>query len=287
MTIGTVGAVGGTGAVSAAAECPDLYVVAVPGTWETSDSKPGEGLLANVTDDLPSDIRTDYVSYAATAFPWEGDVYGRSKKQATDNARRLVTAMAQRCDATKIALIGYSQGADAAGDLAAEIGTGFGPVRPERIVAVGLVSDPRRSPSDTLIGPPVQGAGAGGPRIGGFGLLEHKTKTFCADGDLYCATPPTDFAARFAGFLAQASDANPSQLWRYQQEAVAIIDDLMTVGVVPMLQNQLADPGMDERKQKLEEFYNSFVHQNYPAYVVDRSGATATTWLRQWLVDQT
>ncbi|MFQ6325067.1 cutinase family protein [Nocardia sp. CWNU-33] len=287
VTIGAAGAVSGAGIAPATPECPGLYVVAIPGTWETSDSKPGEGMLASVTDNLPSDVRTDYVSYAATAFPWEVDVYGRSKKQATDNARGLVTAMAQRCGATKIALIGYSQGADAAGDLAAEIGTGFGPVEPERIAAVGLVSDPRRSPNDALVGPPVQGAGAGGPRIGGFGLLSHKTRTFCADGDLYCSTPPTDFAARFAGFLAQASDPNPAQLWRYQQEAVAIFNDLMSVGIVPMLQNQLADPGMDERKQKLEEFYNSFVHQNYPAYVVDPSGATATSWLRQWLVEQT
>jgi hypothetical protein len=285
LTVGAAGAVtGGSVATAAPEQCPGMYIVAVPGTWETSDTRPGEGMLASVTNNLPSDIRADYVTYAATAFPWEADVYGRSKRQAIDNARGLVSAMAQQCGATKIALIGYSQGADAAGDLAAEIGTGLSPIRPERIVAVGLLSDPRRSPTDALIGPPVQGAGAGGPRIGGFGFLSQQTRTICADGDLYCSTPPTDFATRFAGFLAQTSDPNPAQLWRYQQEAVAIFNDLMSTGVVPLLQNQLADPGMEQRKQKFEEFYNSFVHQNYPAYVVSPNGATATSWLRQWLV---
>jgi hypothetical protein len=277
--------VGAAGAADAApGGCPDLYVVAIPGTWETSDSEPGEGLLASVTDGLPSNVRTDYVAYAATAFPWETDVYGRSKNEALANARGLVATMAQQCGATKIALLGYSQGADAAGDLAAEIGTGFGVVRPERVVAVGLISDPRRSPTDPLVGPPVAGAGAGGPRIGGFGLLSQQTRTICAVGDLYCATSPNDFATRFAGWLAQASDPNPAHLWRYQEEAFAIFNDLMATGVVPLLQNQLADPEMNERKQEFEKFYNSFVHQNYPTYVVDPSGATATSWLRRWLV---
>ncbi|WP_433621497.1 cutinase family protein [Nocardia sp. CA-120079] len=285
VMVGAAGAVGGAGAATAAPNgCPDLYVVAVPGTWETSDANPGEGMLASVTDNLPRNTRTDYVTYAATAFPWETDVYGRSKRQAIDNARGLVTAMAQQCAETKIALIGYSQGADAAGDLAAEIGTGLSPIRPERIAAVGLISDPRRSPTDALIGPPVDGAGAGGPRIGGFGFLTQKTRTICAVGDLYCAAPPTDFATRVAGFLAQASDPDPAQVWRYQQEAFAIFNDLMATGVSPLIQNQLADPEMNERKREFERFYNSFVHQNYPTYVVDSNGATATAWLRQWLI---
>ncbi|WP_433678527.1 cutinase family protein [Nocardia sp. CA-119907] len=284
VMVGAAGALGCAGAATAAPDCPNLYVVAIPGTWETSDANPGEGMLASVTDNLPPNTRTDYVTYAATAFPWETDVYGRSKRQAIDNARSLVTAMVQQCGATKIALIGYSQGADAAGDLAAEIGTGASPIRPERIVAVGLISDPRRSPTDALVGPPVDGAGAGGPRIGGFGFLTPKTKTICAVGDLYCAAPPTDFATRLAGFLAQVSDPDPAQLWRYQQEVDVIIDDLTATGVVPLIQNQLADPEMHERKQEFERFYNSFVHQSYPTYVVDSTGLTATTWLRRWLV---
>lgn len=70
VMVGAAGAVGGAGAATAAPDgCPDLYVVAVPGTWETSDANPSEGMLASVTDNLPRNTRTDYVTYAATAFP--------------------------------------------------------------------------------------------------------------------------------------------------------------------------------------------------------------------------
>lgn len=272
-------------ATAAPNACPGLYVVAIPGTWETSPTRPGKGMLAAVTKGLPSNIRTDYVSYAATAYPWEGDVYGRSKREAVDNARGMVGAMAQRCGATKIAIIGYSQGADAAGDLAAEIGTGIGVVPPGRIAAVGLISDPRRSPADAIVGPHVDGAGASGPRIGGFGWLTPQTRTFCAVGDLYCATSDSDFITRFAGFMAQVSGFNMSDLGLYQREAMSIFNDLMASGGIPVLQNQLTDAANEKRARRLQQFFDSLVHQDYPSYVVDGSGATATSWLRHWLVD--
>ncbi|WP_237713765.1 cutinase family protein, partial [Rhodococcus sp. P14] len=118
------------------AGCPKLQVVAVPGTWETSNTpapQRGNGMLAAVTSNLPPGARVDYVRYAATAFPWEGEVYGVSRQQAVDNARGIVAATAAACPEARFALVGYSQGADAAGDLAAEIGTGFGVVPPHRL----------------------------------------------------------------------------------------------------------------------------------------------------------
>lgn len=82
----------GSGTVTADPGCPVMYTVAIPGTWETGhDKAPGPGMLSQVTNGLPGEV--DYVTYAATAFPWEGDVYGASKKEATDNARGLVQAM--------------------------------------------------------------------------------------------------------------------------------------------------------------------------------------------------
>src|SRR3546814_8978714 len=92
----------------------------------------------------------------------------------------MIGAMAASCGDTRFAIVGYSQGADAAVDLAAEIGTGIGMVPPTRVEGVGLLSDPRRSESDVLIGPAVGGNGASGPRIGGFGWLSGKTVTLCA-----------------------------------------------------------------------------------------------------------
>lgn len=267
--------------------CPSMYVVAVPGTWETSNAgSPGPGLLADVTDGLPGSVRTDYVSYAATAFPWETEVYGRSKAQAVNGTKALLKSMADRCANTELAIIGYSQGADAAGDVAAEIGTGLGVVPANRIAAVGLMSDPRRSPSDTLIGPHVVGAGVGGARIGGFGWISDRTITICAVGDLYCSTPKDDFVSRFAGFLGQISGTAPGEFSEFVPEAESIYNDLLAAGGLPTLMGQLDDPSNDARVHKLGTFYRSQVHQEYATYPVDPSGTPATEWMQNWLSSQ-
>lgn len=273
----------GSSSASAAPGCPSLYVVAIPGTWETGhDKPPGPGMLSGVTNGLPRGTQVDYVTYAATAFPWEGDVYARSKKQAVDAARGLISDKLAACGNTKAALVGYSQGADAAGDLAAEIGTGFSPIRADRIAAVGLISDPRRSPTDIQVGPHAQGAGGGGARPGGFGWLHERTRTICAVDDLYCATATDDFVTRFAGFLAQSSDANPANLWRYQIEAGAIVNDLMAHGGVPTLQSQLSEAANQQRAKDLERFYRSQAHTLYGSYPVG-GGHTAISWMHNWI----
>ncbi|UGT52676.1 cutinase family protein [Nocardia asteroides] len=283
MTTGIMAA--GTSA-SAAPGCPSLYVVAIPGTWETGhDKEPGPGMLAGVTNGLPRNTDVDYVTYAATAFPWEGDVYGQSKKQAVDAARGLITAKLAACGDTDVALVGYSQGADAAGDLAAEIGTGVSAIPPGKVKAVGLISDPRRSPTDIQVGPIAAGAGAGGARPGGFGWISDRVRTICAVDDLYCATATDDFVTRFAGFLAQSSDANPANMWRYQIEAGAIINDLMAHGGVPVLQAQLSDSANQQRAKDLERFYRSQAHTLYGSYSVG-GGQTAISWMHNWIAQQ-
>ncbi|MFC8043725.1 cutinase family protein [Nocardia sp. NPDC057353] len=274
---------GGTGAAAAAPGCPSLYVVAIPGTWETGrDKEPGPGMLAGVTNNLPRSAKVDYVTYSATAFPWEGEVYGNSKKEAVNAARGLIGDMARACGATQIALVGYSQGADAAGDLAADIGTGLGVVPPERIAGVGLISDPRRSPTDIQVGPVAGGAGAGGPRVGGFGWVSDRTRTICAVDDLYCATATDDFITRFAGFLAMSSEANVANLGRYQQEAGSIINDLMAHGGVPTLQGQLTESANEQRVKDLERFYSSQAHTLYGSYRVE-NGKSAVRWMHDWI----
>lgn len=283
--VGSVVAVG-AGTAQAAPACPDLQVVAIPGTWETTTDtgeQRGPGMLGAVTDRLPSSTGVAYVPYAATAFPWETEVYGASKRQAVGNARGIIADVARRCGNTEFAIIGYSQGADAAGDLAAEIGTGTSVVSPSRITAVGLLSDPRRSQGDTLVGPPVVGDGAGGPRVGGFGLVTPQVRTFCVIGDLYCSTPKDDFVTRMAGFVAQNSSPVAPLAGRYVQEAMAIVNDVVEAGGVPTLQTESSDGAKQDRADKYEQFYDSQAHQDYAAYVVDPSGATATSWLANWL----
>ncbi|WP_157535218.1 cutinase family protein [Nocardia inohanensis] len=276
------GAVLATGApAQAETGCPQLYVVAIPGTWENNGAAAGPSMLSFVTDGLPSSVRTDYVSYPATVFPWEGQVYGRSKSVAVASARGMIAAMTLRCAGTRVALLGYSQGADAAGDLAAELGTGTGVVAPDRVAAVGLISDPRRAPNDTLVGPAVAGAGAGGGRPGGFGLITDRVRTICAIGDLYCSTVPEDFVTRFAGLLAQISAASLTDIATYQQQMDAIMKDVMAGGGVSVLGQQFSAEANAHRQATIEQFYNSQVHTAYAGY--DVGGESATTWLHNWL----
>ena len=280
----------GAPAQAAPGGCPNLYVVAVPGTWETgaAATNPGApGMLAGVTDGLRgADIRTDYVHYAATAFPWEGEVYGASKQQAVNYSRGLLEAMQASCPATRFAIIGYSQGADAAGDLASEIGTGRSTIRPDKVAAVGLLSDPQRSPTDALIGPMVPGGGAAGPRAGGFGWISDRTVTFCAPGDLYCSTEDDDYITRVAGFAATNSDPGSSDSPDIATEGGALLRDLVGAGGIPMLQNQLTEQANLQRADDLAVFYGSGAHQNYQGYIVDAAGNTPTTWLATWLRDK-
>lgn len=267
------------------ADCPTMYVVAIPGTWETSSgAAPKPGMLTDVTDRLGSDIRTDYVSYPATAFPWEGEVYGQSRAAAVANAGGMLKAMADRCGATKLGIIGYSQGADAAGDLAAAIGTGVGVVPADRVAAVGLISDPKRSDTDALVGPAVVGTGVGGPRVGGFGYVSPVVRTFCAVGDLYCSTPKDDYVARLAGFLAVSSNPAPDVADQYSQEAQSLISDLAAAGGLPVLQGQLSDQANEQRRREIEAFYRSGIHQEYQSYDVE-NGQSATRWLARYLAD--
>ena len=77
--------------------------------------------------------------------------------QAVANTTGLALQMLRRCPGTRIALLGYSQGADAAGDLASEIGTGRAAIRPGQVAGVVLIADPRRSKRDNLIGPALSG----------------------------------------------------------------------------------------------------------------------------------
>ncbi|MQY23599.1 cutinase family protein [Nocardia macrotermitis] len=284
MTVAAPLCVGST-AAAAPPDCPGLYIVAVPGTWETSDADPGKGMLAGVTNNLPGSVRTDYVTYAATAFPWEGDVYGRSKQEAVDRTRGMISAMAKRCGATRFALLGYSQGADAAGDVAASIGTGLGIVPADRVALVGLIADPRRAPTDHLIGPPVAGAGASGPRVGGFGWVSPRTYTFCAAGDLYCAMPNGDFAGRIGGLLVQLSSPDPAKLGSYQQQVSTLINDALAAGGLGLLDNQITTSEYNQRRKQIDDFLKSGIHQSYPRYAVDSGGGTALTWLHQRLLE--
>ncbi|WP_110293868.1 cutinase family protein [Nocardia tenerifensis] len=168
--------------------------VFMAGTWETNanaDEREAVGLLGPVATALAEEFGPRFEfrlpAYAAAAF--DGMAYGDSKATGIDAARRVITEIAERCAATKFVLAGYSQGADAIGEVAASIGCASDPVAADRILAAGLVADPRQGTAGgKLVGPAVEGEGIAGPRPSGFCGLSAVTAEICAQQDKYCAT---------------------------------------------------------------------------------------------------
>jgi hypothetical protein len=122
-----------------------------------------------------------------------------------------MTDMNNRCPLTSYVLVGFSQGAVIAGDMASDIGNGRGPVDQDLVIGVTLIADGRRQDGvGQDIGPNPDGQGAEitlqevptlsalgltmtGPRPGGFGMLNDRTNEICAVGDLICAAPESAF----------------------------------------------------------------------------------------------
>ncbi|MGW4720111.1 cutinase family protein [Nocardia sp. NPDC004260] len=255
------------------ASCPDVQMISVPGTWESNSADDPHNPTANpvslmlnvsgpITQRFPSERVDVYtVPYVAQfsnpiAIPPDGQQsYNNSRSEGT---QRMVDAMAarhQECPLTTYVLAGFSQGAVIAGDVAAQIGAGAGPVPADLVLGVTLIADGRRTgdngPGQAIqIGPPPPGVGAEvalkglnvpgitmtGPRQGGFGTLADRTYTMCAPGDLICDAP---------------------------REALSPWNIL---GSVNTLVRAAGNP----------------VHTLYNSFVVDGDGNTATQWTANW-----
>jgi hypothetical protein len=211
------------------ASCPDVQLIAVPGTWESSlQDDPHnpvqfpKALLLNVTRPISeqfdaSRVQTYTVPYTAQfRNPLNlGDKqmgYDESRKEGTQKALDAMTDMNSKCPLTSYVLVGFSQGAVIAGDIASKIGNGQGPVDDDLVLGVTLIADGRRQQGvgqDIGPNPPGEGAeitlaevpvlsGLGltmtGPRPGGFGTLNAKTNEICGAGDLICAAPQDAFS---------------------------------------------------------------------------------------------
>lgn len=210
------------------ASCPDVQLIAAPGTWESSPQdnpvNPTEfpnALLHNVTGPISqqfpsSRVQTYTVPYTAQFHnPLSGDTqmsYNESRAEGTRAMVHEMTDMNNKCPLTSYVLAGFSQGAVIAGDIASDIGNGRGPVDDDLVLGVTLIADGRRQEgvgNDVGPNPPGQGAevtlqevpvlsGLGltmtGARPGGFGALNGKTNEICAPGDLICAAPDEAFS---------------------------------------------------------------------------------------------
>ncbi|AZG43565.1 cutinase family protein [Gordonia insulae] len=175
-------------------EAATTFNLFIPGTWETSESaNPARatGALKPIADRIRrdhGDAATIYfLPYVARAFD-NGESYGVSKATALDNATRVLRDFAADHPGARYTISGYSQGADAAGDLAAAIGNHLGPIAADKVLGVALLADPRAGTSgETVVGPKADGTGIADPRPQGMGSLLGKVSSICAPSDLYCS----------------------------------------------------------------------------------------------------
>ncbi|QBS40751.1 cutinase [Nocardia sp. CS682] len=199
---------------SAQADCAQTFNLFIPGTWETNEkADPAKpiGMLRPIAEAIQhrqgpsSDIY--FTPYMARAFD-NGYTYADSKNTALVNARKALRDYGNRCPEAKFTITGYSQGADAAGDVASEIGNDRGPVPPERVLAVGLIADPASgTKGETAIGPHTAGSGIADPRPHGMGKLTGRVSSICDPGDLYCSIKKSDnpLLARLGSLLSKAA----------------------------------------------------------------------------------
>ena len=210
------------------ASCPDVQLISIPGTWESSPAQdpfnPTQfpiALLLNVTNPIRGQFGNDrlevytvpYTAQFHNPFSADGQMnYNDSRAEGTRNAVKAMTDMNNRCPLTSYVLVGFSQGAVIAGDMASDIGNGRGPVDADLVLGVTLIADGRRQTGvGKDIGPNPVGQGAEitlnevpmlssmgltmtGPRPGGFGVLNDRVNEICATGDLICSAPEEAFS---------------------------------------------------------------------------------------------
>jgi hypothetical protein len=142
------------------ASCPDVQLISIPGTWESSPQldpfNPTQfpiALLLNVTNPIRQQFGTDrlevytvpYTAQFHNPLSADGQMnYNDSRAEGAQNAVKAMTDMNNRCPLTS-----YVQ-------------------------AMGLTMT--------------------GPRPGGFGSLNDRTNEICATGDLICSAPEEAFS---------------------------------------------------------------------------------------------
>jgi pimeloyl-ACP methyl ester carboxylesterase len=207
-------------------------VVVVPGTLDSSvnrDPHQQAGVLAPTIEEAgrgvpPGEMQTTYVPYPADfGYTANGTTYANSSARGVEATNAQIRQISAECGPdTDISIVGYSQGAEVAHEVAAEIGDNRGPVPPSRVRGVYLISDPNRSAGTGLVPgapglrAPLNGArtqsGATEVAVGGgidseadtgFGALTGRVVSLCETGDFACSIPKDAQVVRTGANIAE------------------------------------------------------------------------------------
>ncbi|CDZ90210.1 hypothetical protein Rruber_05504 (plasmid) [Rhodococcus ruber] len=143
--------------------CPDLYVLGMQGTTESSPDAPVKvdtGMLSNIMGpmldqarELGASVDRAYVPYPGSfggLTPGGSRSYVESVTEGEENLSLAAEKVLEQCPSAKLAVVGFSQGAHAASNFLRSVGKGIGAVPAGSIAAGALFGAPTRSPGSGL-----------------------------------------------------------------------------------------------------------------------------------------
>lgn len=253
--------------------CPELYVLGMQGTGQSSPDAPVKadtGMLSNVMSPLLEEARQlgasvdrAYVPYPAGfggAVPGGKESYAVSVGTAGDNLKAAAEKVISACGSTKLAVVGYSQGAHAASDFLEKVGKGeISSVPAAKIAAGALFGAPTRSPGSGVFPgtsqktpspvpgtsgeavkalPAVTGTTPTGGGIGptadtatSFGSLSGRVSMWCETGDLACDAPPNAPIARAVANVAGQAEVGGDPFVAVQSIGLALASTAFNTAV--------------------------------------------------------
>jgi cutinase len=177
--------------------CADVIVLGLRGSDQAMDRNHGSGqeILRSVRAMSVRLHRTSRATVRLEGIPYRAQsaanatIYQGNIDDGATRTRDRLAQLATRCPASRIALVGFSQGAQAVHQLV----TGPPVAGSARIVLVAMIADPRRNPDDPIgswtYGAKVRGSGKLGPGPLVPRALRDRTLSFCATGDEICNWP--------------------------------------------------------------------------------------------------
>jgi cutinase len=181
--------------------CADLVVLGLRGSDQSLDMNFGSGqeilrsvraMSADLHRKSDTTVRLEGIPYRAESAA-NAAIYQANIDDGVNRTHERIKELAERCPDSRVALMGFSQGAQAVHELAAE------PAKlSKRVVLVAMIADPRRNPDDSIAswsyGKSAPGPGKLGPGPELGSTLKGTAITFCATHDEICNWPPGGYS---------------------------------------------------------------------------------------------
>lgn len=182
--------------------CADLVVLGLRGSDQSLDQNFGAGqeILRSVRAMSEDLHRTSDTTVRLEGIPYRAEnaasyaIYQANIQDGVTRTESRISQLAERCPDSRVAVVGFSQGAQAVHGLAIELSASA----LDRVALVAMIADPRRNPDDAIASW-TYGRAAPGPGKLGAGTplpdsLKAKAITFCATGDEICNWPPGGYS---------------------------------------------------------------------------------------------